>query len=133
MADFDWVVARGECSPESAFERLKLQVEQDIAARKAQRLQGAVYGFNLISEGDAFTVRLEGNNVLKKSVTFRQSNVGVDVFDATGRVMLNAVLTLNDQGECRFKVNGKEKDFWQIRHAALEDLFFGDLFRPTQT
>jgi hypothetical protein len=35
-----------------------------------------------------------------------------------------ATLTLNDMGECRLKINGQEREFWQFRRTALEDLFF---------
>jgi hypothetical protein len=32
--------------------------------------------------------------------------------------------TINDEGKCRLKVGGIEREFWQVRRMALEALFF---------
>jgi hypothetical protein len=38
--------------------------------------------------------------------------------------MFAVTLTFNDQGECQLNVNGEERDYWQVRRMALEDLMF---------
>jgi hypothetical protein len=32
-----------------------------------------------------------------------------------------------EAGSCCLKVNGEEREFWQVRRMALEDLMFGGL------
>jgi hypothetical protein len=54
-----------------------------------------------------FTVRGERINIKTESVS-----------------EINATLTLNNDGDCRFKVNGQELQAWQLSRVALEDLFF---------
>jgi len=38
--------------------------------------------------------------------------------------MFEVTLSFNDQGECQLKVNGEERDYWQVRRMALEELMF---------
>jgi hypothetical protein len=40
--------------------------------------------------------------------------------------MFDVTLTFNNEGECRLTVNGDERDFWQVRRMALEELLFRD-------
>ena len=37
---------------------------------------------------------------------------------------LGGILTLADDGECKFRVGNAEYDFWQFRKLALEDILF---------
>jgi hypothetical protein len=39
-------------------------------------------------------------------------------------VLLEAGLTLNDEGECRLRTGEQELTFWQFRKRALYNLFF---------
>jgi hypothetical protein len=48
--------------------------------------------------------------------TIEVSGDGIKAFEATP--------TVNDEGKCRLKVNGIEREFWQVRRMALEKLFF---------
>jgi hypothetical protein len=41
-----------------------------------------------------------------------------------GNKMFEVTLTFNDEGECRLNVNEKERDWWQVRRMALEELLF---------
>ena len=38
--------------------------------------------------------------------------------------MFEVTLTFADEGECRLNVNGEDREFWQVRRMALEELFF---------
>jgi hypothetical protein len=42
----------------------------------------------------------------------------------TGHIVFDISISLNDEGECRFTIDGKERDSWQIRRTALEGVFF---------
>jgi len=41
--------------------------------------------------------------------------------------MFDVTATFSDEGECRLEVNGKERDLWQVRRMALEELLFRGL------
>jgi hypothetical protein len=58
-----------------------------------------------------------------KYVTFRLIKTEIVVSDDSGKPVFSASLTLNDDGECRFKVADKELDSWQFRKKALEEQF----------
>jgi|ERR1035441_4040488 hypothetical protein len=125
--DFDWVTAQAACSSASVFERLRMQIEQDVKIRQALRPKNALYDFRFVSEGKRFVVIVEGNEIYK-AVRFSLSDTAIDVHDAAvERPMFQASLTLGDDGECRLKVGDKEYDFWQFRKLALEDVFFDGL------
>jgi hypothetical protein len=38
--------------------------------------------------------------------------------------MFEVTVTFDDQGECRLNASGQERDFWQVRRLALEELLF---------
>jgi hypothetical protein len=38
--------------------------------------------------------------------------------------MFDVTATFSDEGDCRLKVNGEERDLWQVRRMALEELLF---------
>lgn len=125
MADFDWVEALSRCSLTAAFQQLKLEVQADVESRNARRGPAPSYVFDLVSKPDRFAVLLSGDQVEPKSVVFRLAARTIEVYDDEDRLILSATLTLNDAGECRFRVGGEEKEFWQVRRMALEQLMFG--------
>jgi len=123
--EFSWVRARAECSVASVYERIKLQVEADVAQRKEIIISAGCerLNFSIDSNGSAFTVtRVEPNS--HRSVTFRTTAKGITVVDGSDNVVLEGTLTLGDDGRCRLKVSGRDLDFWQFRRTALEELFF---------
>jgi hypothetical protein len=122
---FSWVRARAECSLMEAFNRIRLQVHEDVDERKALRTpsESEWLNFNMASNGNAFTVgRLEHKKV--RSVTFRIGEGGIQVIDENDKPVLEGTLTLGDDGQCRLKVADRNLEFWQFRRAALENLFF---------
>lgn len=124
MSEFDWVTARANCSIGLLFEQLKVQVEKDIAARQA-RTQGPpfYYSFRFKFENDAIIALVEGHKI-HESVTFRLSNQAIEVMGKDGELLFSATATLNNDGDCRLRVNGEELELWQFRKKALEDLLF---------
>jgi len=57
-------------------------------------------------------------------VNFNLTEHSIVISDQDGNTIFEAVATLNDEGECRLKVTGQEKELWQVRKMALEELFF---------
>ena len=121
MEDFDWVTAREKCSPGSVFELLRLQVKEDVETRnKSIKEERDAFRFN--QNEKLFSVVLP-SEPLRYGVTFSLKGEKI-IVERKNKPFLEATLTLNDEGECRLKVNGQEREFWQVRRMALEDLFF---------
>jgi len=123
---FDWVTARGACSLPKVFTVLRLQVEEDVKTRNALRPKNAPYEFSVADKGSEFTVLLTAQDV-HKSVTFRLAEHAILVRTEEGNPMFEVTLTFSDKGECILNVNAKERDLWQVRRMALEELLFSSL------
>jgi hypothetical protein len=46
------------------------------------------------------------------------------VRDDNGDPMFEVTPTFSDEGKCRLNVNGQERETWQVRRMALEELMF---------
>ena len=123
MSKFDWVTERSACSLPKVFNALRLQVVEDVKTRNALRPNNSPYKFSLVENGGGFTVLLEAKDV-RKSVIFSLAEHAILVQDDKGNPMFDVTLTFNNEGECRLNVNEKERDFWQVRRMALEELLF---------
>src|ERR1022692_3958109 len=97
---FSWVRERADCSPIIIYERLRLQVRDDVEQRKDLRTasERECMNFNMMSNGKEFTVTRFGSD---KSITFRCEEKRIIVTDDKDKVMLDATLTLGDDGQCR--------------------------------
>jgi hypothetical protein len=121
--NFDWVTARSVCSLLGMFEKLKMQVKSDIDARNALRPQYAHYVFSVVSSGsERFAVVVEGTQI-RDSIAFELGKESISASNQQG-VIVEFIVTLCDDGECRFKIGTKEYDSWQIRKLVLEEFFF---------
>jgi hypothetical protein len=121
--NFDWVTARAECSADKIFEKLKLQVQENVTVRKRLMPSERHYGFEFVESGStAFSVTVVGNH-LHDSVRFHLGDEQINVRNWNGEEY-QLFATLCDDGECRVKVNGNEYDLWQVSKMALEDLLF---------
>ena len=80
----------------------------------------------MTENGNEFTVLLE-SKTLHKSVVFSLAEHAILVQDDKGKDMFEVTLTFNSESECRLKVNEKERELWQVRRMALEDLLFRSL------
>lgn len=122
-AKSDWVTKRSSCSLPKIFKDLRVQVEEDVKTRNALRPANSPYEFSVTEEGADFAVHLVTKEA-RQSVAFSLAEHGILVRDDKGQQMFEVTLTFNDQGECRLYVNEEERDIWQVRRLALEELFF---------
>ena len=122
---FDWVTKRSSCSLPNVFKTLRLQVEEDVKTRNALRPNNSPYEFSVEEKGDDFTVLLKARDV-QRSVTFSRAAHAISVRGDKGNPMFEVTLTFNDEGECKLHVNQEERDLWQVRRMALEELLFRD-------
>jgi hypothetical protein len=119
----DWVTQRSACSLPNVFKELRLQVEQDVKTRNALRPNNTPYEFSLADTDGGCKVLLKSKE-LEMAVTFTLAEHAILVRDDKGIQMFEVTLSFNDQGECQLKVNGEERDYWQVRRMALEELMF---------
>jgi hypothetical protein len=121
---FDWVTERSSCALPKVFKALRLQVVEDVKTRNALRPDNSPYEFSVAAEnGDDFTVLLKAKDV-HRSVVFTLAEHAILVRDDKGGPMFDVTATFGDGGECRLKVNAEERDLWQVRRMALEELLF---------
>ena len=123
-AKFDWVTKRSSCSLPKVFAALRQQVEEDVKIRNGLRPNHAPYEFSLTEDTAAFTVHLRAKEV-DRSVTFSLAEHAILVRDNDKNgAMFQVTLAFNEHGECTLLANEEEREFWQIRRMALEDLMF---------
>jgi len=120
---FNWVAERSSCSLPKVFQTLRLQVEEDVKTRNAQRPKNSPYAFSVKETGSDFTVFYEAKDV-STSVIFSLAEHGILVRGDKGNPMFEVSLAFSDEGECKLIVNEKPRDFWQVRRMALEELLF---------
>ena len=119
----DWVTKRSLCSLPNVFKELRLQVEEDVKTRNALRPNNSPYEFSVEANGDNFAVLLKAKDV-HRSVIFSLAEHALLVRDDKDKIMFEVTLSFNDQGDCRLRVNGEERELWQVRRMALEGLLF---------
>jgi hypothetical protein len=119
----DWVTKRSACALPKIFKELRLEVEEDVKTRNALRPNNSPYKFSVAENGGDFTVLLEAKDV-HRSVVFSLAEHAILVRDDKSNPMFDVTATFSDEGECRLKVNAEERDLWQVRRMALEDLLF---------
>jgi hypothetical protein len=119
----DWVTARSLCSLPNVFKELRLQVEEDVKTRNALRPKNSPYEFSVTESGGEFTAFLEAGDV-RRSVVFRLAEHAIEVRDSRGKEMFDVTLTFSEEGACTLSVHEKERELWQVRRMALEELLF---------
>jgi hypothetical protein len=119
----DWVTERSLCSLPNVFKTLKLQVEEDVKTRNALRPNNSPYEFSVAENTDDFAVTLEAKD-LRKSVVFSRSDHAILVRGDEGGKMFEVTLSFTDEGKCRLSVDKEERQLWQVRRMALEELMF---------
>jgi hypothetical protein len=120
--NYDWVAERAACSLAVIFAVLKQQVKEDVKKRTDLRSPEANYGFTFSDHGDGFFVGLDATPI-HFSIMFKRGLKAIEI-SGDGIKAFEAMPTINDEGKCRLKVNGVEREFWQVRRMALENLFF---------
>jgi hypothetical protein len=122
-AKFNWVAERSSCSLPKVFQTLRAQVEEDVKTRNAQRPKNSPYEFAVKESGSDFTVLYVAKDV-SKSVIFTLDKNGILVRGGEGNQMFEVTLNFTTDGECKLIVNEEQRDFWQVRRMALEELMF---------
>ena len=123
---FDWVTERSSCSLPKVFNTLRLQVEEDVKTRNSLRPNPPAYEFLVTHDTGQFAVLLKAKE-LQKTVAFSLADNAILVRDDQGKPMFEVTLAFDDSGKCRLNVNAQERDFWQVRRMALEDLMYRGL------
>jgi hypothetical protein len=123
---FDWVTERSSCSLPKVFKELRLQVEEDVKTRNALRLNYSPYEFFITEDTGEFKVLLKAKE-LEQAVTFSLGDRAIQVRDGKDNKMFEVTVTFDDTGKCRLQVDAEDRDFWQVRRMALEDLMFRGL------
>lgn len=123
---FDWVTERSSCSLPKVFSALRLQVEEDVNTRNSLRPAYSPYEFSLTEDTGEFSVLLKAKE-LQESVTFRLADHAILVRDHRGTQMFEVTLSFDDAGKCKLNVNAQERDYWQVRRMALEELMYRGL------
>ena len=120
---FDWVTQRSECSLPKIYKTLRTEVEADVNTRNGLRPANSLYEFSVEEHGSDFMVVLKTKDA-KKFVTFSLAEHAIVVRDEQGNPMLEVKATFGDDGKCKFNVNEQDRDLWQVRRMALEELLF---------
>jgi hypothetical protein len=120
---FDWVARRSACSLPKIYKTLRTDVEEDVKERNALRPENSPYEFSIVEKGNSFSVVLETKD-FHRSVTFTLEDHAILVLDPSGNQMFEVTLTFSDEGKCRLKAKEQNRELWQVRRMALEDLLF---------
>lgn len=131
--DFDWVTAREKCTAVEMFESLRQLAQVNVATMNSIRGGGSRFRFTDTERqfGNGFVVTDLGGPFGARSVRFwlRADEISVEQSTQFHRTRQSssflAYLTLNDRGQCLFRVGEDELDKWQVLRRALEPLFFG--------
>jgi hypothetical protein len=127
-SNFDWVNARAQCSLLVVFKQLEWGCQEDVKSANAKRKEGGHFKFEVASFPSRFCVLIDGDFSEKREVNFSLEKNGIKITSGDS-LDLFATITLNNDGECRLKLKDEEMEFWQVRRATLEGLFFGPLSR----
>jgi hypothetical protein len=125
MGDINWVAALAFCELAIVFEKLRLQVKDDVQTRNAQlKDKRANYSLKFISTDASFGVTTVADSTPSNTISFKLTDATIAVFNTRDEKLFEAMLTLNDAGECRLLVGDKEMELWKFRQKALQGLLF---------
>ena len=119
--DFDWVQAQKNCS--LAVECTKLRDHVRACVKQCQPADGLHYkdtsvGFSVISD-----LGLLG--IPPHEVEFTMEDDSIVIAKKPGGEIYTVKLTLNHDGECRYKIDGKGEYLrWQVARKVLAHMFF---------
>jgi hypothetical protein len=117
----DWVTKLSRCSLSAIFEKLKTEIQTDCEIKNS--LKDSPYHFSTNDSGTVFNVYRDGGRK-RQFVFLKLINDKIAVHDQQHIPQFEITVSLNDAGECKPKVNGQERELWQVRRMALEKLFF---------
>ena len=127
--NFDWVTARIECSLPNEFECIRQLVKTNCLTRRKSD-SGIDLEFSGENGEDEFRVIRQpppNTHGSSRGVRFRLCHDRIHVEDRWSNPVrtMKFTLTLNDDGECRFIIDGEGEHLrWQVARKALYGLFF---------
>ena len=122
-ADFNWVKARRECSLFAEFVVLRNMVEKSVKERKCDFSQESRVEFEFRRDGK-YEFSAIRSAYRPDAVTFSITEKEPYILVQDSKKTFRLTVTLNDDGECRFKIDGEGEYLrWQVARKALEDLF----------
>jgi len=127
--DFNWVEARERCSLKEVFEGLRLGIREDVETRNTNRAlpQDAFEQTSLKIVERGYVVRVFWDDTFGSfkdvfvQFSLKPQSIIVETNEGT---VYEATIGLNENGDCKLKLNGKEYDPWQLRMLALEKFMF---------
>lgn len=120
---FDWIAARNACTMPKVYKQLMAEIHEDVRQRNEQRPENAPYEFQIFEKDNEFSVVLEAKD-FSRSVTFVYEDHAITVLDPSGNQMFEVTLLFTEEGKCRLKAKEENRESWQVRRMALEDLLF---------
>ena len=125
--DFDWAKEHLECSVEYEFAKLENLARENRNTVKAHD-PTREYGFQS-DNGKSFSVSRTRQPYEGEAIEFRLDRIHrrITAFDARSeKVVLETTLMLNDDGECRYRIQNDPKEYlrWQILRMALMRILF---------
>jgi hypothetical protein len=80
-----------------------------------------------VRAGDTFGVTRDTVGASGRYITFSHTEDAIFISDGDGTLLYTATLALNDEGQCRIRLDGAEPPLepWQVLRRALEDVLFG--------
>ena len=134
-ANFDWVTARYNCSPSKEFHHLMTLVKENCMVLNRCLPEEHSYHYKFQNkDSDNFSVERTESPMGKCVVGFALKTDGILVggSDSKPEWKMKLTLTLNDDGECRFRIDGSgEYMRWQVACRALSPIFFDEPRNPT--
>jgi hypothetical protein len=121
----DWVNRRADCELDAAFQKLAVDVEEDVGvfnSKFALESPQAIV-FQKRAEYPMFSVyrRLPAGTL---KVVFSLKLDRIEIEDDCGVQALSVIPFLADNGRCKFQVGGEEIEQWQLRRKVLEAIFY---------
>ena len=120
--DFDWVQAQQNCSLAVEYTKLRHHVRACVKQRRPQ-----VDGLHYEDASVGFSVILDlGRGICPpQEVGFTMEDDSIVIANNLGDVIHTVKLTLNHDGECRYKIDGEGEYLrWQVARKVLEPMFF---------
>jgi hypothetical protein len=121
--ELNWVQKRAACTIEEMFNRLSLEISNDIIAINGVLYKDLYFRRDALSDGSL--VIGQPARVPRVTVMIGIVNGQIIVQDQTKPERWAVRVGLNNEGRCVLKLeDGSELETWQFRKKALESLFF---------
>ena len=125
--DFNWVKALTCCSVQFEFEKLKCDIKNGTAQRNSNYPDGSSAWITHEEHSIIQVSRTKPESIRepKPSVVLKSEGDCIKVTGFGHEESMKLTVTLNDEGKCRFQINGKGLyRRWQVIRRALEAIFF---------